>query len=93
MSDIKPDAVKEETLMIDLRPGDVLSYRIQPKTLLAGRTGVCRINSFEKSRRGTVVYIDTQNPDGSYIERFARFWPYEIAFASLGSERFEVYVG
>lgn len=79
--------------MISLKSGDVLNYRIQPKTLLAGKTGVCRINSFEKSRRGTVVYIDTQNEDGSFFERFARFWPYEIAFAPLGSEQFEVYVG
>lgn len=71
----------------------VVNFRIQPRTLLAGMTGVCRINSFEKSRHGRVVYIDLQKPDGSYIERFARFWPLEIAFAPLDSQEFEVYTG
>lgn len=79
--------------MIRLKDGDVLKFRIEPHALLAGMTGVCRINSFEKSRRGVVVYIDTQQPDRSYVERFARFWPYEIAFAPLTSEQFEVYMG
>lgn len=79
--------------MINLKPGDELNFRIEPRTLLAGMTGACRINSFEKSRRGMVVYIDTKNEDGSYLERFARFWPYEIAFAPLESQQFEVYVG
>lgn len=73
--------------------GDVLNFKIQPGNLLAGRTGICRIDSFEKSRRGMVVYIDTQQEDGSFFVRFARFWPYEIAFAPAGSDQFEVYVG
>lgn len=79
--------------MINLKPGDELNYRIQPRTLLSGMTGVCRINSFEKSKRGNVVYIDKKQDDGSYFEKFARFWPYEIAFAPFGSDQFEVYVG
>lgn len=79
--------------MINLKTGDELNFKIQPRTLLAGMTGACRINSFEKSRNGTVVYIDTKQADGSYFEKFARFWPHEIAFAPLGSEEFEVYVG
>lgn len=73
--------------------GDVLNFRIQPRTLLSGMTGVCRIDSFEKSRRGTIVYIDTRQDDGTYVERFARFAPYEIAFAPLDSAEFEVYTG
>lgn len=76
-----------------IQEGSVLCFRVEPGVLLAGMAGVCRINSFEKSRRGTVVYIDTQNEDGSYFERFARFWPFEIAFAPLESEEFEIYVG
>lgn len=79
--------------MINLKSGDELSFRVEHGNLLAGMTGACRINSFVKSRRGTVVYIDTKQDDGSYFERFARFWPYEIAFAPLGSEQFEVYIG
>ena len=73
--------------------GDVLNFKIQPGNLLAGTTGVCRIDSFEKSRRGMVVYIDTQQEDGSFFVRFARFWPHEIAFAAADSDQFEVYVG
>lgn len=78
---------------MNLKPGDEYNFRVEPQTLLAGMAGTCRINSFEKSKRGTVVYIDTRNEDGSYFERFARFWPYEIAFAALGSDEFAVYVG
>ena len=74
--------------------GDILSFRIQPGCLLAGTTGVCRIDSFEKSRRrGTVVYIDKQLEDGSFSVRFARFAPLEIAFARLSSTDFAVYTG
>ena len=73
--------------------GDILNYRIQPGCLLAGMAGVCRIDSFEKSRRGTVVYIDTKQEDGTFFERFARFEPLEIAFAPLGSTEFAVYTG
>lgn len=75
------------------KTGEVLNFKVQHGNLLAGMSGACRINSFEKSRRGRVVYIDTQKDDGSYVERFARFWPYEIAFAPLGSQQFEVYAG
>jgi len=73
--------------------GDILNYRIQPGCLLAGSTDVCRIDSFEKSRRGTVVYIDTKQEDGTFFVRFARFAPLEIAFAPLGSTDFAVYTG
>lgn len=73
--------------------GDILSFRIQPRVLLAGMTGVCRIDSFEKSRRGTVVYIDTQQEDGTFFKRFARFGPLEIAFAPIDSTEYEVYTG
>lgn len=73
--------------------GDIFNFKIQPGNLLAGTAGVCRIDSFEKSRRGMVVYIDTQQEDGSFLVRFARFWPYEISFAAADSDQFEVYVG
>lgn len=74
--------------------GDILSYRVEPGCLLAGATGVCRIDSFEKSRRrGIVVYIDEQREDGSFFVRFARFAPLEIAFAPLDSTDFAVYTG
>jgi hypothetical protein len=76
-----------------LKPGDVLRFRIQPRVLLAGMTGICRIDSFEKSRRGTIVYIDTQQDDGSFFKRFARFAPFEIAFALPESDEFAVYEG
>ena len=75
-----------------LTKGEILNFKVQPSNLLAGMTGVCRIDSFEKSRRGLVVYIDTQREDGTFSS-FARFWPYEIAFAPVGSEQYEVYVG
>jgi hypothetical protein len=79
---------------MNITKGDILNYRIQPGCLLAGTTGVCRIDSFEKSRRrGTVVYIDKQLEDGSFFARFARFAPLEIAFAPLGSTEFAVYTG
>ena len=77
-----------------IRKGDVLNFRIQPGCLLAGMKGVCRIDSFEKSRRrGTVVYIDTKQEDGTYLRRFARFAPLEIAFAPIDSDQYEVYTG
>lgn len=78
---------------MNLSKGDILKFRVENGCLLAGMTGICRIDSFEKSRRGTVVYIDTQNEDGSFFERFARFEPLQIAFAPLGSSDFAVYTG
>jgi hypothetical protein len=76
-----------------IHEGDIVNYKHQPRTLLAGQTGVCRINSFERSRNGMVVYIDQQLVDGSFFEKFSRHWPLEIAFAPLGSEQYGVYVG
>lgn len=76
-----------------LSKGDILKFRVEHGCLLAGMTGVCRISCFEKSRRGSVVYIDTQNDDGSFFERFARFEPLQISFAPLGSSEFAVYTG
>lgn len=79
--------------MSGIAQGEILNFKVQPSNLLAGMTGVCRIDSFEKSRRGLVVYIDTLQEDGSFFVRFARFWPHEIAFAPVGSDQFEVYFG
>lgn len=76
-----------------MKKGDILNFRVEGGCLLAGMTGVCRIDSFEKSRRGTVVYIDTQNGDGSFFERFARFEPLQISFAEIGSSDFAIYTG
>lgn len=76
-----------------IQTGDVVNFQIQPRTLLAGREGVCRIDSFEKSRRGRVVYIDLQQEDGSFVERFMRLWPFEIAFAPVGTKQYETYMG
>ncbi|HEX7330352.1 MAG TPA: hypothetical protein VF290_02565 [Pyrinomonadaceae bacterium] len=76
-----------------LKSGDIVRFKMEQGTLLAGMTGICRIDSFEKSQHGTVVYIDTQKEDGSFVSRFARLWPFEIWFAPVGSEQFEIYVG
>lgn len=50
---------------MNIKQGDELNFKIQPRSLLAGTTGTCRINSFEKSRNGMVVYIDTKQDDDS----------------------------
>lgn len=79
--------------MTTIAKGEILNFKVQPGNLLAGMTGVCRIDSFEKSRRGLVVYVDTLQENGSFFVRFARFWPHEIAFAQVGSDQFEAYAG
>jgi len=79
--------------LLRIGKGDVVRFQIQRGSILAGMKGVYRINSFEKSKRGNVVYIDRQQDDGSYFERFARYWPFKIAFAPLTSSKFKVYEG
>lgn len=79
-----------------IREGDILSYRIESGALLAGQTGICRINHFEKSgrvHRENWVYIDTKRDDGQWNENFARFAPGEIAFATHPAGEFLRYLG
>lgn len=83
----------QEQGLLRIQRGDVLRFRMERGTLLAGTRGVCRVNRFEKSRRGNVVYIDLQQPDGTYVEQFSRHWPFEIAFAPLDSDHFKVFEG
>lgn len=70
-----------------IKEGDVLRFKISQGVLLAGKEGVCRIEKFEKSRRGAVVYIEMRNDEGEFTPS-ARYWPFDVSFAPIEGGEF-----